>query len=112
MVHGSESVDCYPPVKPHKPMESAHKRSGIGGEQVAFPRITSMVVGLRCFRHPTNGPHIGLTNHTNHAEGVQYAVKSFVNGTERSSRNASTWSARESQVIEQILGGTLLAPPA
>src|SRR2546423_13493058 len=90
MVRGSESVGCYPPVKPHKPMESAHKRSGSGGGQVAFPCITSMAVGLRCFRHPTNRLHTGLTKHTNHAEGVQYAVKSLSKGTAKLSRNSNT----------------------
>src|SRR5258708_1144295 len=103
MVRGSGSVDCYPPVKPHKPMESAHKRSGIGGEQVAFPCITSMAVGLRCFRHPTNGLHTDLTKHANHAEGVQYAITSFVNGMDRSSRNASTWSARRNKSSSRFL---------
>src|SRR6266704_2260017 len=94
MVRGSGSAGCYPPVKPHKPMESAHKRSGIGGELVAFPCITPMAVGLRCFRHPTNRLHTGLTKHANHAEGVQYAITSLVKGTERSSRKPRTRSAR------------------
>src|SRR6266704_5910048 len=90
MARGSGSAGCYPPVKPHKPMESAHKRSGIGGELVAFPCITPMAVGLRCFRHPTNRLHTGLTKHANHAEGVQYAITSLSKGTAKLSRNSST----------------------
>src|SRR5579859_793724 len=97
MVRGSGSADCYPPVKPHKPMECVHKRSGIGGELVAFPCITPMAVGLRCFRHPTNRLHTHLTKHANHAEGVQYAITSFVKGMDRSSRKDSTCSARRSK---------------
>src|SRR2546421_5006544 len=77
MVRGSGSVGCYQPVKPHTPMECAHKRSGIGGELVAFPCIRPMAVGLPCFRHPTNRLHTRLTTHANHAEGVQYATTSL-----------------------------------
>src|SRR6266699_3482193 len=90
MARGSGSAGCYPPVKPHKPMESAHKRSGIGGELVAFPCITPMAVGLRCFRHPRNRLHTRLTKHANHAEGVQYAIKSLSKDTAKSSRKRST----------------------
>src|SRR2546421_5286230 len=90
MVRGSGSVGCYQPVKPHTPMESAHKRSGIGGELVAFPCIRPMAVGLPCFRHPTNRLHTRLTTHANHAEGVQYATTSLSKGTAKLSRNSST----------------------
>src|SRR5258708_11981963 len=111
MARGSGSAGCYPPVKPHKPMESAHKRSGIGGELVAFPCITPMAVGLRCFRHPRNRLHTRLTKHANHAEGVQYAIKSFVNGRERSSRKASTWSARRSKSSKRFFAADCLGCP-
>src|SRR6266576_1041454 len=97
MVRGSGSVGCYQPVKPHTPMESAHKRSGIGGELVAFPCIKPMAVGLPCFRHPTNRLHTRLTTHANHAEGVQYATTSLSNGTAKFSRKASTCSARRNK---------------
>src|SRR5438046_2994186 len=99
MVRGSGSVGCYQPVKPHTPMESAHKRSGIGGELVAFPCIRPMAVGLPCFRHPTNRLHTRLTTHANHAEGVQYATTSLCAGTpgtatktKSSGKNCSTRS--------------------
>src|SRR5437870_9185069 len=84
-------------------MECVHKRSGIGGELVAFPCIKPMAVGFRCFRHPTNRLHTRLTKHANHAEGVQYAITSFVNGMDRSSRNASTCSARRSNSSSKFL---------
>src|SRR5258708_10126251 len=103
MARGSGSAVCYPPVKPHKPMESAHKRSGSGGELVAFPCITPMAVGLRCFRHPRNRLHTRLTKHANHAEGVQYAIKSFVKGMRRSSSKASTCSARAISASSRFL---------
>src|SRR2546423_6611945 len=111
MVRGSESVGCYPPVKPHKPMESAHKRSGSGGGQVAFPCITSMAVGLRCFRHPTNRLHTGLTKHTNHAEGVQYAVKSLSNGTTRRCKKANTASWSPIKRSSKLRAGLCFARP-
>src|SRR5258708_26680365 len=111
MARGSENAGCYPPVKPHKPMESAHKRSGSGGELVAFPCITPMAVGLRCFRHPRNRLHTRLTKHATHAEGVQYAIKSLVKGMRRSSSKASTCSARKSSASSRFLAGLCLSLP-
>src|SRR3989440_7893517 len=111
MVRGSGSVGCYQPVKPHTPMECAHKRSGIGGELVAFPCIRPMAVGLPCFRHPTNRLHTRLTTHANHAEGVQYATTSLVKGTERSSSKASTCSARRNKSSSRFLAALCLRRP-
>src|SRR6266566_8782006 len=71
-------------------MECVHKRSGIGGELVAFPCIKPMAVGLRCFRHPTIKLHTRLTKHANHAQGVQYAITSLSKGTAKSCKNRST----------------------
>src|SRR6266567_4229371 len=103
MVRGSGSVGCYQPVKPHTPMESAHKRSGLGGELVAFPCIRPMAVGLPCFRHPTHRLHTRLTTHANHAEGVQYATPSLLQGMRKSSSKASTCSARKSRASSKFL---------
>src|SRR6266567_8983356 len=111
MARGSGSAGCYPPVKPHKPMECVHKRSGIGGELVAFPCITPMAVGSRCFRHPTNRLHIRLTKHANRAEGVQYAITSLSNGTAKSCRKRSTAHFPEDESIQQIASRALLGSP-
>src|SRR5258708_24745065 len=111
MAGGSGGGGCYRPVTPHKPMEFAHKRSGIGGELVAFPCIAPMAVGLRCFRHPTNRLHTHLTKHANHAEGVQYAITSLVKGRRRSSSKASTCSARPSSASNRFLAWLCLGLP-
>src|SRR5258708_28699428 len=105
MARGSGSAGCYPPVKPHKPMESAHKRSGIGGELVAFPCITPMAVGLRCFRHPRNRLHTRLTKHANHAEGVQYAIKSLWAGTPGTATKTNTSGRNFSTRLQRICIG-------
>src|SRR5712692_5072519 len=90
-------------------MECVHKRSGIGGELVAFPCIKPMDVGLRCFRHPSNRLHTRLTKHANHAEGVQYATKSLSKGTAKSSKNRSTahllWESRSSRLRARLCLG-------
>src|SRR5438874_8425740 len=111
MVRGSGSVGCYQPVKPHTPMESAHKRSGIGGELVAFPCIRPMAVGLPCFRHPTNRLHTRLTTHANHAEGVQYATTSLSNGTTRRCKKANTASWSPIKRSSKLRAGLCLARP-
>src|SRR6266852_5869249 len=92
-------------------MECVHKRSGSGGELVAFPCITPIAVGLRCFRHPTNRLHARLTKHANHAEGVQYAITSLSKGTAKSSRKRSTAHLPPESRSSRLRAGLCLARP-
>src|SRR2546426_12716011 len=92
-------------------MECVHKRSGIGGELVAFPCIKPMAVGLRCFRHPTNRLHTRLTKHANHAEGVQYAIKSLSKGTAKSCKKRSTAHLPKANRSSKLRAGLCLGLP-
>src|SRR6266699_1835584 len=96
----SGNAAFYPPLKPLKPMECLQRRSGIGGELAAFPCTTLMAVGSCCSHRPANtlitSMNVSFNRHANHAEGVQYAITSFVKGRERSSRKQKTafWCLR------------------
>src|SRR6266700_2922626 len=111
----SGNAAFYPPLKPLKPMECLQRRSGIGGELAAFPCTTLMAVGSCCSHRPANtlitSMNVSFNRHANHAEGVQYAITSLVNGTRRSSNNASTCSARLSRASSRFLAGLCLGRP-
>src|SRR5213595_889808 len=72
-----------PPTPPRR-MGSAEKRSCSGDGQACFPCLGSTSKGRRCFRRQvkmllermlTNSPK---QQHAHHAQGVQYAITSFV----------------------------------
>src|SRR6266436_7162112 len=82
----SRKRDGSMPLTPHPRMGSAEKRSWPGDGRDCFPCLESTSKGRRCFRRQvkmllermlTNSPK---QTHANHAEGVQYAIKSFVCG--------------------------------
>src|SRR5258708_28102332 len=108
MAVGCGSEVYYPLMKPHQPMAYADQLSWIGDELAAFPCIKLMAVGLRFSRPPKN---TRLKKHANHAEGVQYAIKSLVKGTERLSRNASTCSARLSRASRRFFASLCFGRP-
>src|SRR6266568_4570616 len=80
----SLSGDGSMPLTPPRRMGSAEKRSCSGDGQACFPCLGSTSKGQQCFRRQvkmllermlTNSPK---QKHANHAEGVQYAINSFV----------------------------------
>src|SRR5258708_10053161 len=101
MEPGFENAASYPPLKPLKPMECLQRRSGIGGELGAFPCTMLMAVGSCCSHRPAStlitSMNVRFNRLANHAEGVQYAITSLVKGIDRSSKKASTCSARRSK---------------
>src|SRR2546427_3371260 len=74
------------PLTPPRRMGFAEKRSCAGDGQACFPCLGSMSKGQQCFRRQVKMPlERMLTNspkqiHANHAEGVQYAIKSLAEG--------------------------------
>src|SRR5438309_6240805 len=74
------------PLTPPRCMGSAEKRSCSGDGQGCFPCLGSTSKGWRCFHRQIKMlPERMLTNspqqiHAHHAEGVQYAIKSFADG--------------------------------
>src|SRR6266487_267173 len=82
----SLSGDGSIPLTPPRRMGSAEKRSCSGDGRACFPCLESTSKGRRCFRRQvkmllermlTNSPK---QKHAHHAEGVQYAIKSFADG--------------------------------
>src|SRR5258708_38999868 len=86
MVPVSLSGDGSIPLTPPRRMGSAEKRSCSGDGQACFPCLGSTSKGRRCFRRQVKMllermlPNSPKQNHANHAEGVQYAIKSFADG--------------------------------
>src|SRR5947209_2862224 len=82
----SLSGDGSRPLTPPRRMGFAEKRSCSGDGQACFPCLGSMSKGQQCFRRQVKMPlERLLTNspkqiHANHAQGVQYAIKSFADG--------------------------------
>src|SRR6266705_5343939 len=103
----SLSGDGSMPLTPPRRMGSAEKRSCSGDGQACFPCLGSTSKGQQCFRRQvkmllermlTNSPK---QTHAHHAEGVQYAIKSFALGQYGGAcsvmmprRSTSTWRAR------------------
>src|SRR5690348_790898 len=81
MAPGFGNAACYLPKKLLRSTEFAHKPSGIGEDLVVFLCIWLMAVGLPFSRYLINMPLKRMFTHLkqlfNHAEGVQYAIKSF-----------------------------------
>src|SRR5947209_17012898 len=106
MAPGCGNAGCYRLVKPHTPMKCARKPSGIGGELAAFPCTKLMAVGLRCSRHPLNTLLTSLftypKHHANHAEGVQYAVKSLWAGTPGTATKTKSSGKKRSTRSHQV----------
>src|SRR6266568_2019088 len=111
----SGNVASYPLLKPLKPMECLQRPSGIGGELDAFPCTMLMAVGSCCFHRPVStlitSINVSFNRHLNHAEGVQYAITSLVNGMRKSSSKASTCSARKSRASSKFLALLCLRRP-
>src|SRR6266496_1246726 len=86
MLPASRKRDGSIPLTPPPRMGSAEKRSWPGDGRDCFPCLESTSKGRRCFRRQVKMPlERMLTNspkqiHANHAEGVQYAINSFVCG--------------------------------
>src|SRR5712691_10741022 len=107
MVPAWRKGDGFVPLTPQRPMGSAEKRSCSGDGQACFPCLGSTSKGRRCFhrqvtmlleRMLTNSPQ---QKHAHHAEGVQYATKSFALGQYGGAcsvmickRSTNTWRAR------------------
>src|SRR5260370_41972919 len=106
MEPGFENGASYPPLKPLKPMECLQRRSGIGGELGAFLCTMLMAVGSCCSHRPAStlitSMNVRFNRLANHAEGVQYAITSLVNGIDKSSSNTSTCSARVSSASNRF----------
>src|SRR5947209_20609556 len=84
----SRKRDGSMPLTPPPRMGSAEKRSWPGDGRDCFPCLESTSKGRRCFRRQvkmllermlTNSPK---QTHANHAEGVQYAIKSLAQGAQ------------------------------
>src|SRR5437588_3340763 len=86
MAPGSLNRDGSVPLTQQRRTGSAEKRSCSGDGRGCFLCLGSTSKGRRCFRRQVHTlPEKMLTNlpkqkHANHAEGVQYAIKSFVWG--------------------------------
>src|SRR6266849_10324757 len=107
MAPGSLSGDGSVPLTPPWRMGSAEQHSWPGDGRGCFPCLGSTIKGRRCFRRQAHTlPERMLTNlqkqeHAHHAEGVQYAIKSFAEGQYGEAcsvmiprRSTSTWRAR------------------
>src|SRR5436309_10287061 len=86
MAPGSLNRDGSVPLTQQRRTGSAEKRSCSGDGRGCFLCLGSTSKGRRCFRRQVHTlPEKMLTNlpkqkHANHAEGVQYAINSFVCG--------------------------------
>src|SRR5205085_5491595 len=86
MAPGSLNRDGSVPLTQQRRTGSAEKRSCSGDGRGCFLCLGSTSKGRRCFRRQVHTlPEKMLTNlpkqkHANHAEGVQYAIKSFADG--------------------------------
>src|SRR5450631_14186 len=110
-----ENAASCRPRKPLKRMEYLLRRSGVGVELGASPWIMRMVVESCCSHRPVStlitNMNVRFNSHANHAEGVQYAITSLVNGTERSSRKNRTFSARCKRASSRFLEASCFLRP-